>query len=393
MRYVLPMVVIAALVLAVPVLAQGTDVDKKLAEIDKKLEELTKLKADLEAMRDGMQAAGAAEKKASWADKVKISGYFHARGQYRDWTEDDFDLRRMYINLVVTPNDKTLAWVQWARIGTDPLGQTGTDWSMAFVDYKWDSHWSTRFGQGPNWFGIETMQGSSSRLALERAAVLEGTSRNGAPNGLYFLGPWDRGLWITRNPDEGDKWVPQATLGIINGQFRNTEKDDNKTISVDLKWKQKWGQFCVSWMDGKYVWDVPRLLYADIPPPAALPVYGTSLDREAILGGVRWDPPGSRWAVQGEYVDGEHLGNDIEGWYTQVEYDPCAKGTAYVKVEQYDPAVGVAGNNSYHAWHVGYAHWLDANNELTLQFSNGENNGDATHPDRTQVGLQWQLGF
>jgi len=285
----------------------------------------------------------------------------------------------MYINLIVTPDDKTMAWIQWARIGADPVGQTNTDWSMAFVDRKWDKHWSTRLAQGPNWFGIETMQGSSARLALERAEVLEGGARNGAPNSLYFLGPWDRGVWITRNPGD-NPWEPQATVGVINGQFRNTEKDDNKEISLDLKWKQSWGMFGFSWMNGRWVNDI------------GLPTAPASSRRDAALGCVRYERKGSRWDLQGEYVDGKLLGSDIEGWYTQLEYDPTAKGAAYVKYEKHDPAVGVPGN-TYDCWHVGYAHQMDANNELTLQFDQGTKGCDLVHPDRTAVGFQWQFGF
>jgi hypothetical protein len=389
LRYVLPLVVIAALVLAVPLLAQqaAPDVDRKLQEIDKKLAELGKLKADLEALRDSMKPAG--EKKPSWADKVKINGYFHTRAQWRDFDEDDFDLRRMYINLIVTPNDKTMAVVTWARIGPDWAGTTNADWANVFVDYKWSKEWTTRFGQGPDWFGLETAQGSGDRLALERASVLEGG--RGKPLGMYFQGPWDRGVWVTHNPTHG-KWEPQATLGVINGQFRGPERDDNRTLTLDLKWKQEWGQFGLSWLDGKYVWDVPAFVNPNAPAPAPLPFYMTSFDRKALLGYARWDPAGSHWAVQGEYLDGEHLGADIEGWYTQLEYDPSEEGTAYVKFEKHDAAVGAPsalGSPTYHAWIAGYAHNLDANNELTLQYTDGENAGAS----RNEVGFQWQLKF
>lgn len=379
MKYVLLVVVTLGLVAIPPLAAQpnAQNVDAKLKEIDSKIGELQELKDDLEKLRDDLTGAPG-EKKPGWEDKVKINGYFQSRYIHRDWGQDEFLLRRMYINLIVTPNDRTKAVITWARIGPDPMGLTNVDWANVFVDYKIDDQFTVRAGQGPDWFGLETAQGSGSRLALARAAVLEGGQ--GKPLGMYFAGPWDRGAWLVRNPTSDDWWDPQVIFGVMNGQFRATDKNSNKTLSVDLKWKPSWGEFGASWLDGWWTNDV------------GLPGVTGTTRRSAVLGYARWDPDWCRFAVQGEYLDGKLLGNNVDGWYTQLEYDPAPDGTAFVKYEQYDPAHGVPANQ-YDAWHVGYAHWLDGNNELTLQYTSGENRQVAGSTSRDELALQWQLGF
>ena len=377
----MPLAVVAVLLLSLAAWGQqgSQDLDAKIKEIDQKLAELQQLKTELETLRDEVVGAPGVEKKPGWQDKVKLTGYFHARSTYRDWDVDSFDLRRMYITLIGKPTDKATAVVTWARIGTDALGQTNTDWATAYVDYQWSPEWATRFGQGANSFGLETGQSSSQRLGLDRAAVLEGGQ--GRPLGLYFAGPWDRGLWVMRKPQSGSMWDPEVVLGVLNGQFRNTEKDQNKTWTLDLKWHPTWGQFGASYLTGRWVNDM------------GLPAAPTgSTDRRAILGYARWDPPGSSWALQGEYTAGELFGNDICGWYGQLEYDPYPQGTAYAKYERYDPTQGTGGGE-YDSWHLGFAHWVDSNNELTLQYSMGTNRQAATHPRRNELALQWQAGF
>ncbi len=375
LKYVLLAVVTLGLVVVQPVVAQ--DVDAKLKQIDSKIGELERLKTDLEELRDDLTGAPG-EKKEGWEDKVKINGYVHSRYIHRDWGTDDFWLRRMYINLIVTPNDRTTAVITWARIGPDAQGLTNTDWANVFVDYKIDDSFTARFGQGPDWFGLETAQSSGKRLALERAAVLEGGQ--GKPLGLYFAGPWDRGLWLVRNPTSGEWWEPQAIFGVINGQFRAPEQDSNKTMTLDLKWNPEWGEFGASWLNGWWTNDL------------GLPFVTGTTQRSAILGYVRWDPDSCKFAVQGEYVDGNLLGNDIDGWYSQLEYDPTPDGTAFVKYEMYDPAHGVPANH-YDAWHFGYAHWLDKNNELTFQYTAADNRQVVGNTSRDEASLQWQFGF
>ncbi len=374
-KYTLLMVVAVALAVVYPAIAQQTaqDIDAKLQELDAKMQEMEELKQDLEALRGELEAAPAPAK-PSWADRVSINGYFQTRYTARDWpnAQDDFSLRRMYINMIIKANERTNAVISWTRIGPDPIATSSTDWCNVFVDYKLSDLWTTRIGQAPDWFGLETMQGSSARMALERARVLEAglLADAGAPTqtpGLYFAGPWDRGIWFIRNPRGNE---PQAIFGVMNGQFRGNDANTNKTVSVDLKWNRPWGQFGASWLDGEFTGAATN-------------------DRNALLGYARWDPPDTRWALQGEYVEGEIWSNDIDGWYAQAEYAGATPGgTAFLKCEEFDPDDATAGD-TYDAWHLGYAQWLDQNNEVTLQYTDAE----VGTAGRDEVGLQWQFGF
>lgn len=382
MNRVFPVVVLVIAVLLVthPTVAQNTqaDIDAKLKAVDAKLAELEDLKAELEDLRDGITAAPATEEKPSWEDKVKIGGYFQTRYAHRDYGRDDFFIKQMYINLDVKPNDRTKARVQWARVGPDPIASSNTDWGDIWAQYAWSDEWSTRVGQSNNFLGLEMNQSSSKRGPLERAAVLQGGGA--APRGLQFGGLYDRGIWVIHTPaEDAGKWHPDAVIGVENGQFRARDKNNAKNIVVRLNWDRDWGQFGTTWLDGTWTNDTGLV---GVPAVSR---------RDAIMGHVRVDPANCDWAFQGEYVDGNLLGNDIEGWYAQLEYDPSADGTAFVKYDKYNPAVGVV-NNHWDCWHVGYAHWLDSNNELTVQWTNGTNRMMAPS-SRDEVALQWQLGF
>ncbi len=309
---------------------------------------------------------------ASWADRISINGYFQTRYEAMDAGEDGFTLPRMYINLMIDANERTKGVVTWTRLGgsDDSSAQYDTDWANIFVDYAINDQWTARIGQAGCWFGLECWQGSSQRMALERARVVGADGQ-----GVYFAGPWDRGVWFVRKPADSE---PTVILGVSNGQFRNTEADTSKNVSIDLKWDRDWGTFGASWLNGKY---------------AASP----TTDRSALAGYVRWAPPNSEWAFQGEYVDGELFGSDIDGWYAQLERSALTEGgTAFVKWENYDPNTAAASpNDEYKALHVGYSQWLDENNEITVQYTDAKDEGVGTGQDTScdEIAAQWQFGF
>ena len=314
----------------------------------------------------------AAQGDSNWADRISLNGYFQTRYEARDFGTDEFVLRRLYVTAVVKANERTTGVITWTRIGPDVQGQSNTDWANIFVDYAVNDQWTARIGQAGTWLGLECWEGSAGRLALERAAFLAGAYGN-APLGMYYAGPWDEGIWLRRNPSGSE---PMAIFGVCNGQFRDADATHNKNVSVDLKWNPDWGQFGVSWMDG------------ELSGPPGPPVS----NRSALLGYVRWSPPDSALGFQAEYMQGELLGSDIDGWYGQVSYTGLTEGgTAFVKYEEYDPNTGSSGNE-YDALHLGYAQHLDANNKVTVQYTNGENKAGCP-PTADQIAAQWQMGF
>jgi len=372
--------------------ALGDQVKSKCQQIDLEIEKLLQLKADLLKMTGQTAPTPPAAPPKSWAETIRIRGYFQAR--YVGFPEPDpalippavsplrdtFDLRRMYIFLMANPTDRMSTMVTWARIGS---GTTDANWAEAFVDYTLDKEkaWKLRVGQAPTWMGIENAQSSSVRLPLEYSAFLAG-SYNNQPRGVFFQGPWDRGAWLVYTPPDCTGWTPQAVASLTNGQYRGAERNSNKNVALDLKWRPTWGEVDLSWMDGQ--WSDDTVATTD-------PKYLKTDPRRYVLGAVRYDPAGPL-AVQGEAAKGAMFGDDFDGFYGQLEYAvPNTMATLFTKYEYYDPpdtAPGV-GCDTYHAWHLGYAQWLDKNNRLTLQYTNGQ----LGSRNRDEVGFQWQAGI
>ncbi len=324
--------------------------------------------------------AGAAGAQGSWADKVKVNGYAQVRYAGGDDMVDDFALRQAYFNIIGTPNDKTMLVLTLASF--DPMPPThASDGVMVynlFVDYKIDDVWSVRFGQVPTYFGLEAWQGSSARLALERARILQG--RAGVDTaGFYWMHASDRGAWLKY---AGQGGAPDAYFGIWNGQGPNTDTAaaGGKNVSVDLKWRKDWGTFGLSWFDGK--WDDGA---------------GNVTDRSAWDAYVQY--VGKSFEFQTEYADGKLLGRDRDGWYAQFALTSNPSYTPFLKYEEYrsnDRAVGGEWSR-YDAIHAGVALNIDASNELTLQVSDQKAKSGVgsseTRSDAFQYGISWQTCF
>ena len=131
-----------------------------------------------------------------WYKCISISGYFHAR--YMTWENDHdgFDFRRMYVTLKSQVNDDTTGIITLSRVGGKGAN---IDLYNAFVDYKINEQYAVQIGQTPTWFGLEAWEGSTKRLPLRRARILEGTPAPGT-EGFWTLGAPDRGVWLRRNP-------------------------------------------------------------------------------------------------------------------------------------------------------------------------------------------------
>ncbi len=311
----------------------------------------------------GIQATAAGDRPA-WYDQISISGYFQNRYEARQDTVDDFFMRRLYVNLVGRLNDRTTAVVVFGRVGPE---DPNIDLSCAFVDYQVNDEWMVRVGQVPTNFGWDTAESSSKRLPLERFVGAEGIpTRPGRPGirGMYFAGPWDRGIYLIRKPVNN---APKIIFGVVNGNFRNTDDNNNKTVSIDIKWSQPWGQCGISWMDGKF---------GPSPNPA---------DRDAIDIYFHTDP--GSWGFQGEYLDGSLMGHDIDGWYLQAAYQKDA-ATPFVRYEVFDPNKSASGD-TYTGLHIGCAYQLDKHNEITVEWVDA----DQCCTDYGQFGLQWQLAY
>jgi len=323
---------------------------------------------------------------AKWYDNITINGYFQTRGVLNDYdsnpsAQDEFTLRRLYLNVIGKLDSKTTAVMTFARVGGSG---TNTDWANMYVDWNFAPQYTFRMGQAGTQMGLDLSESSSVRLTPERAVVMEGNPALGII-GLYWTGPWDRGAWVMREPDAGVCWQPRVAVGICNGQLRSGELDNGKVFSVDAEWKGTWGQAGVSWMGGKYT--VPAgTTQANYAVAGGVPA-GT-YDRNALLINARMAPIIGIGA-QAEYATGELFDMDFTGWYGQVSYNfKSHPGVAFARYEEFDPNTDVDGN-SYKATHIGYTYNLTALDAVTAEYVIGELAG----VDNNCGTLQWQRKF
>ncbi|MGD9496994.1 MAG: porin [Armatimonadota bacterium] len=313
-----------------------------------------------------------------WYDRMCISGYFRVRYMDTDSASesDQFDLRDLYLTVQGDIDKRSRGIITLSRVGP---GDPNIDLYNLFVDYKIDDQYRVQIGQVPTWFGLEAWEGSSVRLAFERAKILE------AGTGFFWAGAPDRGVWFRRMPSPDNPYEPMVILGVSNGQFRADDKNDDKNFDLHLKWQQPWGLCGLSFLDGTYV-------------DAA----DTETDRSAWDAYVRVVPNSLAGPVglQFEFVDGELLGADRDGWYGQAIYDlGNTKDTAYLRYEEFNADVNPANSASFEGWTLGFSHRVYDSSRITVEYRDGdwERTGtvDGASGDASEdwFGVQWQYGF
>ncbi|MFW5866798.1 MAG: porin [Armatimonadota bacterium] len=310
------------------------------------------------------------EQEECWYDRVCMNGYFQFRfvNDDRDGF-DNFDFRNGFFTLKGDIDSRTTGIITFARVGP---GDPNVDLYNAFVDYRLSDRYAIQAGQVPTWFGLEAWEGSSVRLPFERAKILEGGP------GFFFAGAADRGVWLRRTP-EGNE--PLAVVGIWNGQFRTDDANDDKNVSIDLKWNHDWGQFGLSWFDGEYY----------------NPATDLTQDRGA------WDVYVRKfaqpWGFQAEYADGEMFGADMDGYYLQGMYDIQGGGenVAFVRYEEFNQDVNAGNSAEYDGFTIGLRHRVYDSSYVTAQYTSGDwdNVVDGVCDGMAEDlwGLQWQYSY
>jgi len=319
-----------------------------------------------------------------WSDRICMSGYFQVRYVDTDSKSefDNFDLRRAFFTMKGDLDTHTTGIITFSRVGP---GDPNIDLYNCFVDYRMGERYAIQAGQVPTWFGLEAWESSSVRLPFERAKILEGGP------GFWFAGAADRGVWLRRNPEGGE---PLVVLGVWNGQFRSDDLNDDKNVSIDVKFNREWGQFGASWFDGTYV---------QVPAEGA-PV---QTDRNAVDVYVRKfaDP----WGFQAEWADGEMMGADRDGYYVQGMYDlQDGKNVAFARYEEFniDPHAVLAAQEGsfgasaeYTGFTIGLRHRVYESGYVTVQYTDGDwdrtgtVDGQSGNNSEDLLGIQWQYSY
>ena len=376
MRRTMTTLVVGLVLLSVVAVAhaQQSEMDalrSSVKQLSDQLKAVTDKLQQLEAKQAAPVAAPAAAK-PSWTDKLAVSGYWQSRYEARADTRDEFIMRRMYLNFAGKWNDKTTSLLTFSRIpsANDP----NIELEAAQVNYRFADDYSVTFGQIFNNFGWDTWESSSKRLPFDRWAAGEGVaSRPGRAGirGLYYAGAVDRAVAVTRRARGNE---PTIIAGVGNGNYNKGDNDDNKVVTLDLKFKRPNGiQYGASWLYGNYTVD------------AVAPALPVTQPRRAL--GLYFHKDPAPWGFQAEYLTGQMFGADVNGWYGQVARN-LGKGTPYVRYEQFDQNEDTAGN-TYMSLRGGYAYQLDKNNELTLELQDAHSGA----VNYSQTGIQWQLGF
>jgi len=98
------------------------------------------------------------------------------------------------------------------------------------------------------------------------------------------------------------------------------------------------------------------------------------VDRDAFGLNVRVLPNGAlgQWGFQAEWLDGEWMGTDRDGWYGQASYSFADHpGRAYARYEEFDPDADTA-DDEYEALHLGYIYNITPLDQVTLEYTLGE---------------------
>ncbi|MFO7946847.1 MAG: porin [Armatimonadota bacterium] len=306
----------------------------------------------------------------NWTDDLAINGYFQARYEGDDATEDEFKIRRMFTNLIADLSDDANAVLTFAYFDNYKPGfEDDIIIYNMFVDYQINDVWSARFGLVPTTFGYEAWQSSQSRIALERARILQGDPGAGSC-GFYFGGASDRGLLLKR---AGENGAPDLYFSVANGQFRRSDANSAKNIGIDAKWQRDWGQFGVSWLDGTYT-------------DAA----GLETDRDAMGAYALFDS--GAFNFQAEYADGELRGADRDGWYLQVSKPMADKPwMPYVKYEEYNADTNAGCIADWSALRGGVVWDLDEANQLTVEIYDTDD--DHNDVEVGGFGVSWQASY
>ncbi|MHB8994976.1 MAG: porin [Armatimonadota bacterium] len=362
--------------LAAAASAQQSDIDALRAtvkQLSDQLKAVTDKLQELEAKQAAPAAApaAAAPAKENWYDKLAVTGYWQSRYEAREDTRDEFIMRRMYLHFAGNWSQdlKTLLTLSRIPSGTDP----NIELEAAQVNWRFADDYSVTFGQIYNNFGYDTWESSAKRLPFDRWAAGEGVAgRPGRPGirGLYFRGPADRGIYLARHAGGNE---PTVIAGLVNGNYNMGDNDDNKALSLDLRFNRPGNtQFGASMLYGDYTDVVGGV--------------GVTQPRKAL--GLYFHTEPCPWGFQAEYLKGEMFGADAEGFYGQVAHNKGGKGTPYVRYEQFNQNENATGD-TYTSLRLGYAYQLDKRNEFTFEYQDA----DAGPVDYGQLGAQWQFAF
>jgi hypothetical protein len=245
-----------------------------------------------------------------------------------------FSISRARLKLKGQVTDKTAFTLQ-----IDARSKDGkVDLRDAYVDRALgDGTWRIRAGQTKVPIMLEVLESSSVRLSPERTAVARAS----------FPGERDVGVMLHGSPQSLNG--ASLDVGIVNGQGRNASDANNHKdwfarLSVPLGSGTGYaGYYQGELTSGGMTADKQR----------------SALGAEVPLGAAR---------LRAEYVQGENLGLDMDGWYGQIACTPGhGPDTFFVRYDEYDEDSDTPGTE-FDRTTVGWERKLDKKTRVTVAY-------------------------
>lgn len=316
----------------------------------------------------GQEADPVAELKAQ-LEKLKITGYLQAEyvederstdviGKNRD----DFRVRRGRVKFTYQAHPN-------ARFVLQPdFSSSGVSLKDAYIELSesrtgWDH--TLAAGQFPIPFGQEITLSSSRREVPERSRVVR----------ALFPGERDRGATVSGTLPAG--WL-NYTVGILNGSGIDERRD------VDSE-KDFVGR--VGFEVGQLEFGISGYLGEELIATASEPT-GVWFDKERQGVDVEWTTPVEGLAVRAEYIEGEELGADVDGWYVYLIQKFADRHRIAIRADEYDRgSLGPAVQTVVGA----YTYDLTRNTILMIAYEHPDTEGVDVDDDVTTVRLQYKF--
>ena len=394
-------------------LANGGD----KAEALKRIEVLEKAVADVKTQVGGKPAKPAA---ASWADKVKVSGYGQARWEnYSDTggvtsgsansISNKFYLRRLRPTIAAAVNDRTGVIFQFDTIESsskaydsnekkyynlaDKAGQWKLGLIEGFLSHKLtpDGNYTLYVGQREVPFGFDTPRSSSRILALERIEIL----RRMIPDEV------DTGAWVQWSPEckrammnkmgadlltEGD--FGMVSVGVYDGQGRNqSAQTGSKHMSGRFNYPfmigDRYAEAGVSTFKGEFMNDITN----------------SKLITNDSLHGAHFVFPAQPFGVEIESYTGQTGGADVNGWGAEAIYKDRNKDYFFVRRDEYNgmqkQILSAPTLNNFRRNSFGIAREMNGGMRLTIEYDKADRQTATGGPfnKENQFGIQVMQKF
>lgn len=218
----------------------------------------------LSAQKDSSLNLKPTANNASWAEKVKISGYMQVRYNGLFQTNEnltcdqcdnswgginEFSIRRMRIKFAGQLHDNVYFYIQPDLAISNGSNLHTLQIRDAYIDLSLDKKREFRFriGQSKVPYGFENMQSSQNRLPLDRNDGINSAFKNERDLGVFFY--WapkeKREIFssVIKNGLKGSGDYGCFALGLFNGQTANkADLNSNKHVVTRFTYPMKIGK-------------------------------------------------------------------------------------------------------------------------------------------------------